>query len=46
MPAPLAVQQDPRVTVQLKNSDGSCWEASYVAPASRNATESFKDTID
>jgi cysteine-rich repeat protein len=34
------------VTVQLRNSDGVCWEALYGAPASRNDAGTFKDKSD
>src|SRR6185369_13614178 len=29
----LPLAQDPRVTVQLRNSAGACWEARYESPA-------------
>jgi hypothetical protein len=29
------IYQDPDVTVQLRNSDGICWEAVYPGPAQR-----------
>ena len=32
-------------TVQIKNSDGVCWEAAYSAPAS-NRTDRFSDKSD
>lgn len=38
--------QDPAVTVQLVNSIGSCWEATFSAPAQRNQPGSFKDKAD
>ena len=34
------------LTVQLKNSDGKCWEATYSAPAKRNDAAHFKDRAD
>jgi hypothetical protein len=34
------------VTVQLKNSDGGCWEAVYSAPALRNQEGQFRDRSD
>jgi hypothetical protein len=30
------LDQDPRVKVQLINSDGACWEANYLPPAIKN----------
>ena len=45
MPAPgLPLDQDPSVTVQLRQSGGTCWEATYAAPASRNDGTQFRDT--
>jgi hypothetical protein len=41
---PLPIDQP--VTVQLKSSDGVCWEAIYSAPALRNQTGRFKDGSD
>lgn len=40
------LRQDPAVTVQLVNSVGGCWQATYSAPAQRNDTANFKDTSD
>lgn len=40
------LRQDPAVTVQLVNSLGNCWEATYSAPAQRNDTVKFSDTSD
>ena len=37
------LNEDPRVTVQLKNSAGTCWEAVYSAPATVNTGSQFKD---
>jgi hypothetical protein len=34
------------VTVQLKSSDGVCWEAVYSAPATKSDTTVFKDKAD
>ena len=34
------------VTVQLINSDGECWEASYSMPPTKNANGIFKDKSD
>jgi hypothetical protein len=34
------------VTVQLKQSDGTCWEAVYSAPAQRDDTTQFRDRAD
>ena len=31
------------VVVQLKNSDGKCWEATFTAPAAANAPGKFAD---
>lgn len=42
--APLPASQP--VTVQLKHSDGVCWEAGYSAPAQRNETKQFRDKSD
>jgi hypothetical protein len=35
--------QTPNVVMQLKNSDGTCWETTYGSPAFRNLPELFKD---
>lgn len=40
----LPLDQDPSVTVQLRQSGGTCWEATYAAPASRNDASQFRDT--
>jgi len=42
----LPLAQGTTVTVQLKSSDGTCWEAAYDAPAARNDGEGFKDKSD
>lgn len=34
------------ITVQLLNGDGECWEATYSAPASKNANGLFRDKSD
>ena len=34
------------VTVQVKSSDGICWEADYGAPATRNDSGRFQDRSD
>ena len=34
------------VLVQLHNSDGLCWEATYSAPALKNQTDQFRDKAD
>jgi hypothetical protein len=34
------------VTVQLKNGDGRCWEATYGPPARRNTATDFSDRSD
>jgi len=49
VPAPTAaglLAQDPTVVVQLKNSEGVCWAASYSAPATKNDATQFKDKSD
>jgi hypothetical protein len=42
----LPLDQSPRVTVQLTNSDGRCWAADYSAPAAANTSEKFADKGD
>jgi hypothetical protein len=42
----LPLQQSPKVTVQLTNSDGKCWTADYSAPARLNRTDGFFDKGD
>jgi hypothetical protein len=42
--APLPADQP--VTVQLKSSEGACWEAAYSAPARRNGIDQFVDRND
>jgi hypothetical protein len=42
--APLPAAQP--VTVQLKSSEGRCWEAVYGAPARRNDTAQLRDKAD
>lgn len=39
-------EQNPAIRVQLVNSVGSCWEATYSAPALRNDGLQFKDKSD
>ena len=34
------------VRVQLKNSNGVCWEANYSAPAVKNLSNIYKDKAD
>ncbi len=34
------------VIVQIKNSEGKCWEATYSAPARRNTAAQFSDKND
>ena len=34
------------VTVQLKNNEGKCWEATYSAPANANGPGKFVDRSD
>ena len=36
----------PPVTVQLRNSDGSCWEAVYSAPPLKNDSTQYQDKSD
>jgi cysteine-rich repeat protein len=43
-PPGLPLDQDPSITVQLRQSGGTCWEATYAAPASRNDATQFRDT--
>jgi hypothetical protein len=38
--------QDTAVIVQLVNSDGTCWEADFSAPATGNDSKGFKDMSD
>jgi len=45
MPA-LPLDQNPTVTVQLKNDQGICWEADYTAPAITNEQVQFRDKSD
>jgi hypothetical protein len=40
------LEQNPAVRVQLVNSVGACWEATYGTPALRNVPGSFKDKSD
>lgn len=40
---PAPVPQDPAVVVQLVNSDGRCWDASYAAPPVQNDLRAFRD---
>jgi cysteine-rich repeat protein len=42
----LPLRQDATITVQLRNSAGDCWAASYSAPASQNKDGSFHDRAD
>jgi hypothetical protein len=37
------ISQDPVVTVQLANSEGECWQATYPGPALRVTADQFKD---
>jgi hypothetical protein len=49
MAAPIGTDvlaQDPAVTVQLVNSVGVCWDATYSAPAHRNQNGRFVDKAD
>ena len=40
------LDQSPKVTVQLTNSDGKCWTADYSAPARGNGGGKFIDKGD
>jgi endoglycosylceramidase len=42
----LPLAQDPKVTVQLRNDAGTCWEATYGTPARRNDATALKDRAD
>jgi hypothetical protein len=42
----LTMAQDPRIRVQLVNSDGACWEGSYSQPAVRHDQKVFHDKVD
>ncbi len=42
----LPLDQSPKVTVQLTNSDGRCWTADYSAPAVVNNSDKFVDKGD
>jgi hypothetical protein len=44
MPTSLAIVQP--VTVQVSNTLGVCWEATYSAPATKNQPDQFKDKPD
>lgn len=44
--ATLFLHQDPAVTVQLVNSQGYCWGATFSAPAPRNRPGFFNDKSD
>lgn len=49
MPVPLGFAdfaQDTAVIVQLVNSDGTCWEADFSAPAKKNDLKQFNDKSD
>jgi hypothetical protein len=43
---PLPLSQDSKVTVQLRNDLGTCWEAVFTAPAIRNEQIEFRDKSD
>ena len=43
-PLALPLDQDPSVTVQLQQSGGVCWEATFAAPPARNDATQFKDS--
>ncbi|MEO6026651.1 MAG: hypothetical protein ABIR79_07290 [Candidatus Binatia bacterium] len=42
----LPFTQDPRVTVQLKNDLGLCWDATFSAPATKTTDTEFRDKSD
>ena len=42
----LPLFQEPEVVAQLVNSEGTCWEAHYSAPATKNTGGQFKDKSD
>jgi uncharacterized delta-60 repeat protein len=42
----LPFDQDPTLTVQVVNSLGECWDASYSAPAMKSDATQFKDSSD
>jgi hypothetical protein len=39
----LPLDQDPAVTVQLRSSDGTCWETRHGTPARQNDATRFRD---
>lgn len=41
---PLPLGQDPRVVIQLRSSNGFCWESTFGAPAAKNDMTTFADT--
>ncbi len=43
---PLALSQDQKVIVQLKNTAGGCWETRFSGPPIKNTTTQFKDKSD
>jgi hypothetical protein len=43
---PLPLAQDGAVVVQLENTAGACWEATYSAPALASDAFRFKDVSD
>jgi hypothetical protein len=43
---PPSIDQDTTVTIQLKNDDGTCWEADFTAPAITNEQVEFRDKSD
>jgi hypothetical protein len=40
------LDQDPSVTVQLVNTAGSCWQATFTVPADSNEPGRFKDKLE
>ncbi len=42
----LPLSQEPAAVVQLINSNGACWEASYSSPAKKNSRNRFKAKSD
>jgi len=42
----LPLNQDTTITVQLKNDEGTCWEAEFSAPSITNEQVQFRDKSD
>ncbi len=43
---PLPLAQSPQVTVQLRTTAGTCWEATFHAPAAKGDAGQFVDRSD